>query len=77
MTRVSQFALLCFGLPSSLEGRLWRLDDIAGRRLRQGGRILLRASKLGFELFYVASELSDLLFELSTSWAAAQVWDRP
>ena len=43
-----------FALAFSLGGRLWRLDDIAGRRLGRGGRILLRTSEIGFELFHGA-----------------------
>ena len=72
MTRVSQLRSL-FALAFSLGGRLWRLDDIAGRRLGRGGRILLRTSEIGFELFHARGEFGGLLFELSTSWAAARL----
>ena len=72
VTRVSRLRSL-FALAFSLGGRLWRLDDIAGMRLGRGGRILLRTSEIGFELFHARGELGGLLFELSTSWAAARL----
>ncbi len=72
VTRVSRLCSL-LALTFSLGGRLWRLDDIAGRWLGRGGRILLRTSELGFKLFLARGELGDLLLELSTLWAAARL----
>ena len=43
VTRVSRLRSL-LALAFSLGGRLWRLDDVAGRWLGRGGRILLRTA---------------------------------
>ena len=69
MTRVSRLLLLA--LAFSLGGRLWRLDDIAGRRLGRGGRILLRRARSAssFSDAPVARRSSP---QFSTSWAAAR-----
>ena len=72
VTRVSRLGSL-LALAFSLGGRLWRLDNVAGRWLGRGGRILLGTSELGFELFLARGELGDLLLELSTLWATARI----